>query len=99
MSAHAGTANARVLAAIGFFFLPTNGAIVKCLSESGTSVMSGQAATRCDRREGGRGADGPAVRRAVDAAEGRIMIGSSTELNNVIPLGNSLAMREAVLEG
>ncbi len=40
-----------------------------------------------------------AVRRAVDAAEGRIMIGSSTELNNEVPLANFLALRDAVLEG
>jgi len=39
-----------------------------------------------------------AVRRALDAAEGRIMIGSSTELNNDVPLENFLAMREAVFE-
>ena len=39
-----------------------------------------------------------AVKRAIDAAEGRIMIGSSTELNNDVPLENFLAMRDAVLE-
>jgi hypothetical protein len=39
-----------------------------------------------------------AVKRAIDAAEGRIMIGSSTELNNDVPLKNFLALREAVLE-
>jgi len=39
-----------------------------------------------------------AVKRAIDAAEGRIMIGSSTELNNEVPLENFLALREAVLE-
>jgi len=39
-----------------------------------------------------------AVRRAVDAAEGRILIGSSTELNNEVPLENFLAMRDVVLE-
>ncbi len=38
-----------------------------------------------------------AVRRAIDAAEGRIMIGSSTELNNEVPLANFLALRDAVL--
>jgi hypothetical protein len=38
-----------------------------------------------------------AVHRAIDAAEGRIMIGSSTELNNEVPLANYLALREAVL--
>jgi len=40
-----------------------------------------------------------AVRRAIDAAEGRIMIGSSTELNNEVPLENYLALRDAVLNG
>ncbi|HIJ64800.1 MAG TPA: hypothetical protein HPP77_02530 [Candidatus Hydrogenedentes bacterium] len=39
-----------------------------------------------------------AVKQAIDAAEGRIMIGSSTELNNDVPLENFLALREAVLE-
>jgi len=39
-----------------------------------------------------------AVKRAIDAAEGRIMIGSSTELNNDVPLDNFLALREVVLE-
>ncbi len=39
-----------------------------------------------------------AVHRAIDAAEGRILIGSSTELNEDVPLANFLAMREAVLE-
>jgi len=39
-----------------------------------------------------------AVVRAIDAAEGRIMIGSTTELHNDVPLENFLAMREAVLE-
>lgn len=39
-----------------------------------------------------------AVKRAIDAAEGRIMIGSTTELHNDVPLENFLAMREAVLE-
>jgi len=39
-----------------------------------------------------------AVTRAIDAAEGRIMIGSSTELNNAVPLENFLALREAVFE-
>jgi hypothetical protein len=38
-----------------------------------------------------------AVNRAIDDAEGRIMIGSSTELNDEVPLENFLAMREAVL--
>ena len=39
-----------------------------------------------------------AVKRALDAAEGRIMIGSTTELHNDVPLENFLAMRQAVLE-
>ena len=39
-----------------------------------------------------------AVKRAIDDAEGRIMIGSSTELNNDVPLENYLALREVVLE-
>jgi hypothetical protein len=39
-----------------------------------------------------------AVCRAIDAAEGRIMIGSSTELNNEVPLENYLALRDAVFE-
>lgn len=38
-----------------------------------------------------------AVRRAVDAAEGRLMVGSTTELNNETRLENYLALREAVL--
>jgi hypothetical protein len=33
-----------------------------------------------------------------DAAEGRIMIGSSTELNNDVPFENFLALRDIVLE-
>ena len=39
-----------------------------------------------------------AVRKAVEDAEGRIMIGSSTELHDRVPLRNFLAMRDAVLE-
>jgi hypothetical protein len=39
-----------------------------------------------------------AVKGTLDEAEGRIMIGSSTELNNEVPLSNFLAMREAVME-
>jgi len=39
-----------------------------------------------------------ATRRAIDEAEGRIMIGSSTELHNDVPLANFLAMRDAVLD-
>ena len=39
-----------------------------------------------------------AVHRAIDAAEGRLMVGSSTELHDAVPLKNFLAMREAVLE-
>ena len=38
------------------------------------------------------------VVRTLDAAEGRIMIGSSTELNDEVPLENYLALRRAVLE-
>jgi hypothetical protein len=37
------------------------------------------------------------VRRTIEETEGKIMIGSSTELNNEVPLANFLAMREAVL--
>jgi len=39
------------------------------------------------------------VRRAVGECGGRLMVGSSTELNNEVPLENYLALREAVLEG
>jgi hypothetical protein len=39
-----------------------------------------------------------AVRRAIEDAEGRILIGSSTELHDGVPLANFLAMREAVLD-
>lgn len=39
-----------------------------------------------------------AVVRTLDAAEGRIMIGSSTELNDEVPLANYLALRQAVLD-
>jgi uroporphyrinogen decarboxylase len=39
-----------------------------------------------------------ATKKAIDDAEGRIMIGSSTELNNEVPLENFLAMRQAVLD-
>jgi uroporphyrinogen decarboxylase len=39
-----------------------------------------------------------AVRKAIDDAEGRIMIGSSTELNEDVPLNNFLSLRMAVLE-
>lgn len=39
-----------------------------------------------------------AVRKAIDDAEGRIMIGSTTELNDEVPLANFLALREAVLD-
>ncbi len=38
-----------------------------------------------------------AVRRTIDDTEGKIMIGSSTELHNDVPLANFLAMRDAVL--
>jgi hypothetical protein len=36
--------------------------------------------------------------RTIDAAEGRIIVGSSTEVHDAVPLENFLAMREAVLE-
>jgi len=39
-----------------------------------------------------------AVKEAIDGAGGRIMIGSSTELNNDVPLANYLALRDAVLD-
>ena len=39
-----------------------------------------------------------AVKKAIDNAEGRIMIGSSTEVHNEVPLENFIALREAVLE-
>ncbi len=39
-----------------------------------------------------------AVRRNIEAAEGRIMIGSSTEVNNEVPLENYLALHETVLD-
>lgn len=38
-----------------------------------------------------------ATRRAIDAAEGRLMVGSSTELNDDVPLENFLAVWETVL--
>ncbi len=38
------------------------------------------------------------VRRSIDAAEGRLLVGSSTELNDEVPLKNYLALRGAVLE-
>lgn len=38
------------------------------------------------------------VKKTIDAAEGRIMIGSTTELQNDVPLENFLALRTAVLE-
>ncbi|MEI6789140.1 MAG: uroporphyrinogen decarboxylase family protein [bacterium] len=39
-----------------------------------------------------------AVRKAIDEAGGRILVDSSTELNEDVPLANFLALREAVLE-
>ena len=39
-----------------------------------------------------------ATKKAIDDAEGRIMIGSSTELQNGVPLENFLAMRQAALD-
>ncbi len=38
------------------------------------------------------------LQRTIDVAEGRIEIGSSTELNNEVQLANYLALRDAVLE-
>ena len=38
------------------------------------------------------------VRRIIDAAQGRIMIGSTSELLDYVPLENFLAMRQAVLD-
>ncbi|MBT3192097.1 MAG: hypothetical protein HN341_06040 [Verrucomicrobia bacterium] len=38
------------------------------------------------------------VKKTLDDAEGRIMIGSTTELHNDVPLENFLALRNAVLE-
>jgi uroporphyrinogen decarboxylase len=39
-----------------------------------------------------------AVRRALEAGGGRVLVGSSTELNDQVPLANYLALRETVLE-
>lgn len=39
-----------------------------------------------------------AVARALDGAEGRLMVGSSTELNDEVPLENYQALRDTVLE-
>lgn len=38
-----------------------------------------------------------AVTRAIEAAEGRLLVGSTTELNDEVPLENYLALREAVV--
>ncbi len=38
------------------------------------------------------------VKRAINDAEGRILVGSTTELHNDVPLVNYIALREAVLE-
>jgi hypothetical protein len=38
-----------------------------------------------------------ATRKAIEDAEGNIMVGSSTELHDAVPLANFLAMRDAVL--
>lgn len=38
------------------------------------------------------------VKRTIAAAEGRIMIGSTTEIHDAVPLENFLAMRDAVFE-
>lgn len=40
-----------------------------------------------------------AVRKAIDDSDGQIMVGSSTELNNEVPLENYLALRDAVIDG
>lgn len=37
------------------------------------------------------------VQRTIDAAEGRIMIGSTTEVYDAVPIENFLALREAAL--
>jgi len=37
------------------------------------------------------------VKHNIEAAEGMIMIGSSTEVHNEVPLRNYLALHEAVL--
>ena len=39
-----------------------------------------------------------AVKKAIEDSEGKMMVGSSTELNNQVPLENYLALRNAVLE-
>jgi hypothetical protein len=39
-----------------------------------------------------------AVHRAIDDGGGRLLVGSTTELNNEVPLANYLALREAVLD-
>lgn len=39
-----------------------------------------------------------AVKEAIEDSDGQIMVGSSTELNNQVPLENYLALRETVLE-
>ena len=39
-----------------------------------------------------------AVRKAIEDSEGQIMVGSSTELNDDVPLENYLALRDAVME-
>jgi uroporphyrinogen decarboxylase len=38
------------------------------------------------------------TKRTINEAEGRIMVGSSTELQNTVPLENFLAMRQAALD-
>lgn len=37
------------------------------------------------------------MQRTIDAAEGRIMIGSTTEVYDAVPIENFLALREAAL--
>jgi len=41
---------------------------------------------------------GDAVEKAIEDTAGRILVGSSTEVGNTVPLENYLAMRDAVLE-
>jgi len=38
-----------------------------------------------------------AVHRAIEDSEGRILVGSSTEVHNDVPLENFLAMRDAAM--
>ena len=38
------------------------------------------------------------VKRNIEATEGKIMVGSSTEINNEVPLENYLALHKTVLD-